>query len=84
MHISTAGPACRDEPLDLSANQALIVRIEAVQATSVEFKVTSALEWLAANATGRPALLDLDLAEQHDHYLSGVRGKYAQYQGVAS
>jgi hypothetical protein len=42
-----------DEPLDLRPNQALIVRIEPVAATT-EITEGSALSWLAANAVAEP------------------------------
>jgi hypothetical protein len=63
------------EPLDFPPNQALIVRIEPVVATS-EGNGESVLSWLAANAVDSPTL-PTDLADQHDRYLYGapVKGK---------
>jgi hypothetical protein len=64
-----------DEPLDLPPNQALIVRIEPVFATTDT--EGSALSWIAANAVAsrtQPA----DLADQHDHYLYGAPAKDTQ------
>jgi hypothetical protein len=55
-----------DEPLDLRPNQALVVRIEALE----DDKEESALAWIAANAVESEAL-PTDLADQHDHYLYG-------------
>ena len=57
-----------DEPLDLPPNQALIVRIESVEAR--ETADESALAWLAANAVENDAL-PADLADRHAHYLYG-------------
>ena len=57
-----------DEPLDLPANQALIVQIERVGALKPADE--SALAWIAANAVDSDAL-PTDLADQHDHYLYG-------------
>jgi hypothetical protein len=64
-----------DEPLDLPPNQALIVRIEPVEAH--EAADASALAWLAANAVENDAL-PADLADQHDHYLYGCPTKDRQ------
>ncbi len=57
-----------DGPLDLPRDQALIVRIEPVEAIG-EAKESS-LDWLAEHAVDSP-LLPADLAHQHDHYLYG-------------
>ena len=57
-----------DEPLDMPANQALILQIERVEPR--EAAEESALAWLAANAVEDDAL-PTDLADQHDHYLYG-------------
>ena len=65
-----------DEPLDLPPNQALIVQIEPVTATT-ETTDGSALSWLTANAVASPTL-PTDLADQHDHYLYGVPAKDSQ------
>lgn len=59
-----------DEPLDLPANQALILQIEPVACTP-EITDGSALSWLAANAVPSPTQ-PADLADQHGHYLYGV------------
>jgi hypothetical protein len=58
-----------DEPLDLPANQPLIVRIEPVSGNHEAAK-ESVLSWLAANAVESDAL-PTDLADRHDHYLYG-------------
>ncbi len=58
-----------DEPLDLPANQALIVQIERVGGEAVPSE-ESALTWLAANAIDSE-VLPVDLADRHDHYLYG-------------
>jgi hypothetical protein len=58
-----------DEPLDLPANQALIVQIRPVSGKS-EPEEESVLTWLAANAVDSDAL-PTDLADRHDHYLYG-------------
>ncbi len=60
-----------DEPLNLPANQALILQIQPVheQAGSAE---ESVLSWLVANAVDSEAL-PVDLANSHDHYLYGRR-----------
>ena len=52
-----------DEPLDLPANQALIVQIERVE--TQEPAEESALAWLAANGVENDAL-PTDLADRHD------------------
>jgi len=64
-----------DKPLDLPANQALIVQIEPVGAR--ETAEESALAWLAANAVEDDAL-PADLADRHDHYLYGCPTKDRQ------
>jgi hypothetical protein len=58
-----------DEPLDLPANQPLVIRIEPHSAGS-EAADESALGWLAANAIETDTL-PADLADQHDRYLYG-------------
>ena len=58
-----------DEPLDLPPNQALVVRIEPIDQIR-ETVDESALTWLAAHASPSPTL-PVDLADRHDHYLSG-------------
>jgi hypothetical protein len=58
-----------DEPLDLPANQALIVQIERVGGEAVPSD-ESALTWLAAHAVDSEAL-PTNLAHGHDHYLYG-------------
>jgi hypothetical protein len=59
-----------DEPVDLSPNQALIVRIEAKNVDEPPTR-ESALAWLVANATDSTAVPS-DLSHQHDHYLYGT------------
>jgi hypothetical protein len=58
-----------DEPLDLPANQRVVVHIEAV-----EGKVAGALDWIADHAVDDLAI-PADLAHQHDHYLYGTPKK---------
>ena len=58
-----------DEPLNLPANQALNLQIQAVSGKT-EPDEESALSWLAANAVESDALR-ADLADRHDHYLYG-------------
>ena len=53
-----------DEPLDLPANQALILQIQFVGAKEVPAE-ESALAWIAANAVDSDAL-PADLAERPD------------------
>lgn len=56
-----------DQPLDLPANQRVVVRIEPVkEETGQDY---SALQWIAENSVD--AELPEDLAHQHDHYLYG-------------
>ena len=62
-----------DEPLDLPANQALIVRIEAVL-DAAEPGGESSLTWIAANAVEKDSL-PADLATNLDHYLYGAPNK---------
>jgi hypothetical protein len=59
-----------DEPVDLPANQALVVRIEKKEPDQPVAR-ESALAWLAAHPID-DAELPSDLADQHDHYLYGV------------
>ena len=59
-----------DEPLDLPANRALIMRIEAKNAVEPPAR-ESALAWLVANASDGTNLPS-DLSHQHDHYLYGT------------
>ena len=61
-----------DEPLDLPANQALIVQIEPVDASGKGEE--SVLSWLVANALDSDSL-PVDLAAEHDHYLYGCPKK---------
>ncbi|MBC8877035.1 MAG: antitoxin family protein [Planctomycetes bacterium] len=56
-----------DQPLDLPANQRVVVRIEPVRDETGQNH--SALQWIAENAVD--AELPEDLAHQHDHYLYG-------------
>ena len=58
-----------DEPLDLTPNQALIVKIQTVGDKDAEAQESS-LAWIAANAVDSEAL-PVDLADRHDHYLYG-------------
>jgi len=58
-----------DEPLDLPANQALILQIQPVSGKSEQAE-ESVLSWLAVNAVDSEAL-PADLAARHDHYLYG-------------
>lgn len=58
-----------DQPLDLPANQPLIVQIEPVSAPGEPVEEPS-LTWIAANAVASDTL-PADLADQHDHYLYG-------------
>jgi len=62
-----------DEPVDLTPNQPLIVRIELIGASETPTEAP-ALEWIADNAS---VSVDLpsDLSQQHDHYLYGVPKK---------
>lgn len=65
-----------DEPLDLPANQALIVQIEPVRGPDTPAE-ESILTWLAANAVESDTL-PTDLADHHDHYLYGCPAKDKQ------
>lgn len=65
-----------DEPLDLPANQALILQIQPVSGKG-ESAEESVLSWLAANAVDSGAL-PTDLADRHDHYLYGRSSKDEQ------
>lgn len=56
-----------DEPLDLPANQAVVLHIEKVSIPP-DSPQDSALSWLASNAIDTDALPP-DLADRHDHYL---------------
>jgi len=58
-----------DEPLDLPANQPLIVQIQAVAGNDVPPE-ESALSWIAAHAVDSDSL-PADLADRHDRYLYG-------------
>jgi hypothetical protein len=58
-----------DEPLDLPANQALILEIKTVAVSGVQDD-NSALSWLAENAVDSDEL-PRDLADHHDHHLYG-------------
>jgi hypothetical protein len=64
-----------DEPVDLTPNQPLIVRIELIGAKELPVEA-SALEWIADNAS-TSGDLPSDLSQQHDHYLYGVPKKQA-------
>ena len=65
-----------DQPLDLPANQPLIVQIEPASAPG-EPGEEPPLAWLAANAVESDTL-PADLADQHDHYLYGSPRKDKQ------
>jgi hypothetical protein len=65
-----------DEPLDLPANQALILQIQPVGGEAAPAE-ESVLSWLAANAAESDAL-PTDLADRHDHYLYGCPSKAEQ------
>ena len=58
-----------DEPLDLPANQPLILQIQAVSGNDASAE-ESALSWIAAHAVDSDAL-PADLADRHDRYLYG-------------
>jgi hypothetical protein len=62
-----------DEPLDLPANQALILQIQTVDGQPAPAE-ESVLSWLAENAVDSAAL-PADLADRHDHYLYGLSRK---------
>ena len=62
-----------DEPVDLTPNQPLIVRIEPASPNELPAEA-SALAWIADNASDGKDLPS-DLSQQHDHYLYGVPKK---------
>jgi hypothetical protein len=64
-----------DEPLDLPANQRLVVHIEPdPAAVADQARGLSALDWIVENAVDDPST-PTDLAHQHDHYLYGTPKK---------
>ena len=62
-----------DEPVDLPADQPLLVRIELAEPPK-RTKRTSVLDWIVENRI-KDDSLPTDLAEQHDHYLYGTPKK---------